>query len=331
MKTLLTTATLAALATVAQAQVIYAPTIALADQKIRLSAWGSGTITETTEMAYDGGGSVRVSSRNFFQGGIMHFDNPVNLAGPAADKANMFLITLSAPAATTVGAGGAGAGGGGGKLGGGGGATLGTGGGGAAGLGGGASAGGQAGGAAGSGQAGGTERQITFDTTLTKVRMILTTSDGKKSEVFVDLSGALANSRGWKSVGVPLVSIPGFDRTNKMVKSIAFSGDTIGTFYVGELKVVNDTTPLYVEPSVFELNLALGDEITLSAYGSGGSSQLRYTWDFDAADGVDVDAEGQNVRRRFRKPGNYTITVTVHDQFGLKKPHSSTIKVVVNP
>jgi hypothetical protein len=238
----------------------------------------------------------------------------------------MFLITLSDPAATTVDSGGAA---GGGVKGGGGGATLGTGGGGggaAAGLGGGA-----AGGQTGGGQAGGTERQVTFDTTLTKVRMIITTSDGKKSEVFVDLSGALANSRGWKSVGVPLVSIPGFDRTNKMVKSIAFSGDTIGTFYVGELKVVNDTTPLYVEPSVFELNLALGDEITLSAYGSGGSSQLRYTWDFDAADGVDVDAEGQYVRRRFRKPGNYTITVTVHDQFGLKKPHSSTIKVVVNP
>jgi hypothetical protein len=326
MKTLLTTATLAALAVAAQAQVIYAPTIALADQKISLSAWGSGTITETTEMAYDGGGSVRVSSRNFFQGGIMHFENPVNLSGPSADKANMFLITLSAPAATTVDSGGAA---GGGVKGGGGGATLGTGGGGggaAAGLGGGA-----AGGQTGGGQAGGTERQVTFDTTLTKVRMIITTSDGKKSEVFVDLSGALANSRGWKSVGVPLVSIPGFDRTNKMVKSIAFSGDTIGTFYVGELKVVNDTTPLYVEPSVFELNLALGDEITLSAYGSGGSSQLRYTWDFDAADGVDVDAEGQYVRRRFRKPGNYTITVTVHDQFGLKKPHSSTIKVVVNP
>ena len=330
MKTLLTTATLAALAVTAQAQVIYAPTIALADQRITLSAWGSGTITETTDMAYDGGGSVRVSSRNFFQGGIMHFENPVSLAGPAADKANMFLITLSAPSATTVESGGAG--GGGGKLGGGGGASLGTGGGGgaAAGLGGGA-AGGQAGGAVGGGQAGGAERQVTFDTTLTKVRMIITTSDGKKSEVFVDLSGALANSRGWKSVGVPLVSIPGFDKTNKMVKSIAFSGDTIGTFYVGELKVVNDTTPLYVDPSVYELNLALGDEIVLSAYGSGGSSQLRYTWDFDAADGVDVDAEGQYVRRRFRKPGDYTITVTVHDQFGLKKPHSSTIKVVVNP
>jgi hypothetical protein len=242
----------------------------------------------------------------------------------------MFLITLSAPAATTVATGGGATGGG--KTGGGGAAlgTGGTGGGGAAGLGGGAAAGGQAGGATG-GQTGGTERQVTFDTTLTTVRMIITTSDGKKSEVYVDLSGALANSRGWKSVGVPLVSIPGFDKTNKMVKSIAFSGDTIGTFYVGELKVVNDTTPLYVDPSVYELNLALGDEIVLSAYGSGGSSQLRYTWDFDAADGVDVDAEGQYVRRRFRKPGDYTITVTVHDQFGLKKPHSSTIKVVVNP
>jgi hypothetical protein len=324
MKTLLTTATLAALAVAAQAQVIYAPTIAIADQRITLTPWGSGTIAETSEMAYDGGGSIRVSSRNFFQGGIVHFNAPVDLAGASSERANMFLVTLSAPAATVATGGGTGGGpAGGGKTGGGGAA-------GAAGIGSAGTGAGQAGAGTG-GQTGSTAPQVSFDATLTKVRCIITTTDGKKSEVYIDLTSAIPNSRGWKSVGVPLVSIPGFDKTNKVVKSIAFSGDTIGTFYVGELKVVNDTTPLYVEPSVYELNLALGDEIALSGYGSGGSSQLRYTWDFDAADGVDVDAEGQTVRRRFRKPGNYTITVTVHDQFGLKKPHSSTIKVIVNP
>ena len=128
-----------------------------------------------------------------------------------------------------------------------------------------------------------------------------------------------------------MVSIPGFDKTNRTIKSIAFSGDTIGTFYVGELKIVSDTTPLYVEPNIRELNLALGDEITLEAYGNGGSSQLKYTWDFDARDGIDVDAEGKSIKRRFRKDGTYTITLTVQDVFGLKKPYSTTIKVTVNP
>jgi hypothetical protein len=172
---------------------------------------------------------------------------------------------------------------------------------------------------------------VTIDATLTKVRCIVTTTDGKKSEVYIDLTSALPNARGWKAVGVPLMSIPGFDKTNKKVKEIAFSGDTIGTFYVGELKVLNDSSPLYVEPTVREANLAIGDEISITAIGSGGASQLTYTWDFDAKDGVDVDATGMTVKRRFRKPGDYTITLTVNDKFGLKAPYSTTIKIVVNP
>lgn len=308
MRTLLTTA-LAAIAVQAFAQVIYTPTVALADQKISLKPWGSGTIAETNELAFEGASSIRVSSRNFFQGGIMVFENPVDLAALSTDKANMMMVTVQAATAdTTLG--------GTGTTGGGTGSTGGRPGIGGTGL--------------GTGASGGTQ-VATIDNTLSKVRCIVTTSDGKKSEVYIDIVSAVPNARGWKSVGVPLASIPGFDKTNKQIKSIAFSGDTIGTFYVGELKVLNDTTPLYVEPTVREANLALGDELTISALGNGGASQLRYTWDFDARDGVDVDAEGMTIRRRFRKPGDYTITVTVHDKFGLKQPYSTTIKVTVNP
>lgn len=323
MKTLLTTAALAALATTAFAQVIYTPNIALADQRISLKPWGSGTIAETNEMAFSGTTSVRVSSRNFFQGGIMVFDNPVDLSALTADKSNMLMVTVQAATADTTFTSGGGGGGRPGAAAGGGSAV------------GGASAGGgtDTGGAVTGGRTGGGSavQEVTIDATLTKVRCIVTTTDGKKSEVYVDLTSALPNARGWKSVGVPLMSIPGFERTNKTVKEIAFSGDTIGTFYVGEIKVLNDTTPLYVEPTVREANLALGDEISITAIGSGGASQLRYTWDFDSKNGVDVDAEGMTVRRKFRKPGEYTITLTVNDKFGLKPPYSTTIKVTVNP
>lgn len=326
MKTL-TTLSLATLASLGFAQVIYTPTTALADQKITLASWGSGTIAETTEMAIEGTTSIRVSSRNFFQGGIMTFGNPVDLSTAAADGANMFVITLQPQTASTTLGGGAAGGGAGGGLAGGGGGLSGGGGAGGRGAGGGLSAGG--GGQTGGG--GSSVQEATVDATLSKVRCVITTTDGKKSEVYIDLTSALSNAAGWKSVGVPLKGISGFDKTNKMIKSIAFSGDTIGTFYVGQLKIVNDTTPLYVEPSIREANLALGDEITLMAYGNGGSSQLRYTWDFDDKNGIDIDAEGKVVKRRFRKEGTYVITVTVHDAFGLKKSYSTTLKVVVNP
>jgi PKD repeat protein len=321
MKTLLTTAALAALATSALAQVIYTPNIALADQKITLKPWGSGTIAETNELAFSGTTSIRVSSRNFFQGGIIVFENPVDLGALSADKSNLFLITVQSSSASTTFGGNAGTGGP---------VTSGAGGGAAAG---GGLAGGEGGVKGGGGARGGAPavQNVTIDATLTKVRCIVTTTDDKKSEVYIDLTSALPNVRGWKSVGVPLVSIPGFDKSNRKVKQIAFSGDTIGTFYVGELKVLNDSSPLYVEPTVREANLALGDEISITAIGSGGASQLTYTWDFDAKDGVDVDATGMTVRRRFRKPGEYTITLTVNDKFGLKKPYSTTIKVTINP
>ncbi len=321
MKTLLTTAALAALATSAFAQVIYSPNIALADQKISLKPWGSGTIAETNEMAFSGTTSIRVSSRNFFQGGIMVFENPVDLGALSADKSNLFLITVQSSTAATTFGGPAGGGGGPAAAGAGAGAS----GGGLAGEGGGVRGGGARTGGAAAAQS------VTIDATLTKVRCIATTTDDKKSEVYIDLTSALPNVRGWKAVGVPLMSIPGFDKTNRKVKQIAFSGDTIGTFYVGVLKVLNDSSPLYVEPTVREANLALGDEISITAIGSGGASQLTYTWDFDAKDGVDVDATGMTVKRRFRKPGEYTITLTVNDKFGLKAPYSTTIKVTINP
>jgi PKD repeat protein len=161
--------------------------------------------------------------------------------------------------------------------------------------------------------------------------VIVTTTDGLKSEAYIPVSTSSGGTRGWKNVAVPLQALAGFDRTNKIVKEVAFSADATTTFYVGDIRVVNDATPLRAEPNARNLNLALGDEYVFSASGQGGSSILKYTWDFDDKDGVDVDAEGQSVRRKFRKAGTYTITLTVADYFGLKQPYTTTIKAVVNP
>ena len=116
-----------------------------------------------------------------------------------------------------------------------------------------------------------------------------------------------------------------------MISQIGLAGNTTATFYVGDLRVVDDSTPIRGEANTREINAALGDEYTLTATGFGGSSILRYTWDFDDKDGIQVDAEGQSITHKFRKAGNYTITVTIQDYFGLKQPYTSTIKVVVNP
>ena len=173
----------------------------------------------------------------------------------------------------------------------------------------------------------GSTQKVPFET----MRVIVTTTDGKKSEAYIPVSTSGSGDKGWKSVAVPLAAISGFDRTNKVIQAIAFSGDATTSFHIGDIRVVSDATPLRVEPNARTINLALGDEFTFVASGTGGSSILRYTWDFDEADGVDVDAEGQVVTRKFRKSGTYKVTLTVSDFFGLKQPYSTTLTAKVNP
>ncbi|AIE85102.1 PKD domain-containing protein [Fimbriimonas ginsengisoli] len=347
--------------------VLYTPARDMKDQGIGVKYWGSGVISETDETAYEGTHSIRVSTRNFFQGGVMTFSNPVNLSNDFANKANLLKLTFKVAEGGTTSSGGgvgapAGAGGGGkggirgggapggppggfpggfpggpggfgGGKGGGGGAPGGFGGGGQGGAPGGfPGAPGQGkGGFGGFGGAGGLSGGTTSASVLKTLRFVITTSDGKKSEVYAPVNVNATGERGWLTVAVPLQAISGLDRTNKQITAIALAGDATTTFYVGDMRIVNDSTPIRGEINQGNLNLGAGEEATLTGYGFGGSSILRYTWDFDDSDGIQVDAEGQTVKRKFRKPGTYTITLTVSDFYGLKQPYTTTIKAVINP
>lgn len=329
MRTTLILSTMA-LAGLASAQWIYAPVRSIKDQGISVRGWGSGTISETDELAYEGSYSIRVSTRNFFQGGIMAFASPVDLAGAFGNKNNLLRILIRvADSSLTLGGPGGGGGGRLGGVGGPGGLSGGPTGAGGRGGGAGATGGDVGGGPSGAGLGGGT--QSNADTTLRNVRLIFTTSDGMKSEVYVPVSTSGSGDRGWRSVAVPLQAISGFANSNKAVKEVAISGDAVTTFYVGNLQTINDSTPITGDTNYRTLNLALGDEVEIIGRGFGGSSILKYSWDFDDKDGIQSDAEGQVVKRKFRKPGTYNITLTISDYFGLKAPYKSTIKASVNP
>src|SRR5206468_1684017 len=100
----------------------------------------------------------------------------------------------------------------------------------------------------------------------------------------------------------------------------------------GSIDVITDQTPITGEiDNVTSLNLALGDEVKLSARGEGGASVLVYDWDFDDSDGIQVDAEGAQVSHKFRKAGKFKVTLTIADQYGLKKPYVTSFPVTVSP
>lgn len=331
---------------------IYTPVKSVKDQGIVLKSWGSGVVSETDEMSYEGTHSIRVSGKNLFQGLIVSLGKPVDMNGQYGDKNNLlrFMIAFASKNSMSTGGaggpglgglkggpmGGAGMGGPGGVRGGGGQGTRGGGGNGTRGGGQGAGMGGPGGmmgGAGGPGGAmGGAGTTLpAADTTIKNIRVIVITTDGKRSEAFIPVTSNSGKAYDFKAIAVPLQGIAGFDKTNKIIKEVAISGDAVSTYYVGDIGVYNDPTPIMADVSASSTNLALNDEITLSAVANGGSSVLVYSWDFDDSDGIQTDSEGVNLKRKFRKPGKFVITLTVSDKYGLKAPITKKVEIEVNP
>lgn len=367
MKTFLTTAIALALAgsVFAQTSVLYTPTKSVQDQGITLRPWGSGTITETADASYQGTDSLRMYTTNFFQGGILSFATPIDLSKEFDNPNDLLQFTLMIPTNGTVyggsgklgggpggggpmggglggpgGRGGPGGGPAGGGLGGPGGGKGGPGGGPAGGGLGGPGGGGRTGGfgqsgGGKSGQAGGNGNKdqntnITIPTKpLKMMRAVITTSDGKKSEVYFPAEVALT-SNGWSQIAVPLSAISGLDRTNKMITAVSLSGDQPASFYLGDLRVVNDPTPITGQINPAPTNLALGDTITLSASGYAGASVITYQWDFNDTGNFIDEAEGQAVSHTFRNPGTFKVTVRIVDKYGKKASYSSSVTIKVN-
>jgi len=310
------TTAMAALALMGSAlaqQKIYDGTRALGDQNIAVEGWGSGIITETTEASFEGTSSLRISTRNFFQGGSIKFNGGVKLADSYANRSNLLMFVLRVAGSSTSGSTGPAGGGPGTGASGGGGQVS------------------DEGGGPGSGPRGGQSTSVAQNPPgVDHVRVVITTTDGLRSEAYLDLSDTSLDQRGWRRAGIPLQAINGFDRTNKEIASIALSADEATTFYVGSIQIVEDTTPIMAEIPMGDLNIGSGDTVIFRANAQGGATRLVYEWDFDDKDGIQVDAEGRAVRHRFRNPGTFTVTVTVRDAFGLKEPTKRTLTVTVN-
>ena len=333
----------------AQAQTLYSGKAA--DQGVTFRSWGGGFIRETDELAPADPFSIRISSRNYYQGGLIRFSRPINFADAFQNKDNLLKLTIrfphggtqaASPTATPGRPGGRPGGDGGGDDGGGDqGAGLPPSGVPPVGIPGvppgSFPPGGFRGGVPQNGPPGlGGQRGVPAATaapaTPSSVRLIVSTSDGLKSEAYIDVPVDQAKAGAWIAGAIPLQAISGFARTNKEIVSLLISADVPSTLYVREIAISKDESPIYADLSpTTDLNLAFGDEFTFLASGYGGATQLKYEWNFDAEHSKGVDAEGRSVKRRFRKAGDFVVQVTVSDIYGLKKPFSRSIKVTVNP
>jgi hypothetical protein len=310
--------------------------------RITLRSWGAGSIEDSTETTFVGSRSIKVLTRGVLSGGWVAFNTPVDLRADlnAPDKVMRFTLRF---AGTGGGAAGGGAGGpqAPGGLGDPGGAPRGGpgfgGGGGLTGEGGGPQAPGGFGGPGA--PAGGAQ---TTTPTLRELRLIIETSDGKRTETVLPLQNLRTDESGWQSLSVPLRSIAGLRETNGQIAKIGFFGDTTGIFYIGEIRTLSESSPIqgyiaiqntfgsvFTSRSQEKLSIASGDELIFFGVAENVSTPVEYRWSF-GDDPSQVDGTGQVVRRRFPKRGNYTVHLTIVDPLGVRSPATAKIQIQVN-
>ena len=304
---------------------------------ITLRSWGAGSIEDSTETTFVGSRSIKVLTRGVLSGGWVAFNTPVDLRADlnAPDKVMRFTLRF---AGTGGGAGGPQSPGG---LGSPGGAPRGGpgfgGGGGLTGEGGGPQAPGGFGGPGA--PAGGAQ---TTTPTLRELRLIIETSDGKRTETVLPLQNLRTDESGWQSLSVPLRSIAGLRETNGQIAKIGFFGDTTGIFYIGEIRTLSESGPIqgymaiqntfgsvFTSRSQEKLSIASGDELIFFGVTENVSTPVEYRWSF-GDDPSQVDGTGQVVRRRFPKRGNYTVHLTIVDPLGVRSPATAKIQIQVN-
>jgi hypothetical protein len=302
---------------------------------IILRSWGAGSIEDSTETTFVGSRSIKVLTRGMLSGGWVVFNTPVDLRADvnAPDKVMRFTLRF---AGTGGGAGGPQAPGGFGGPG----APRGGpsfGGGGLLGEGGGPQAPGGFGGPgapAGGGQ--------TATPTLRELRLIIETSDGKRTETVLPLQNLRTDESGWQSLSVPLRAIPGLRETNGQIAKIGFFGDAPGVFYIGEIRTLSEGGPIqgyiaiqntfgsvFTSRSQERLSIASGDELIFFGVAENVSTPVEYRWSF-SDDPSQVDGTGQVVRRRFPKRGNYTVHLTIADPLGVRPSATAKIQIQVN-
>lgn len=126
------------------------------------------------------------------------------------------------------------------------------------------------------------------------------------------------------------------------LKQMAIFGDRYAQFYIGEIGVVTDETDITTSPLEDQVFFAQ-QPTAFVGNAEGGATTLHYSWDFDASDGIQKDAVGRITSHVFPRVGTskdasgkdrngqatYTVTLTVSDVDGLKKPVTVTQEVQV--
>jgi len=119
------------------------------------------------------------------------------------------------------------------------------------------------------------------------------------------------------------VSLPISSIFKSAKKRLSGDGAKLKSFVIcgDKFQVITDETDISVNPLEDQIAF-INNDVVFSGDAEGGDSNLKFSWDWDARDGIQEDTVGRSVTKVFTKAGKFVITLTVTDVDGLKKSQS---------
>ncbi len=166
---------------------------------------------------------------------------------------------------------------------------------------------------------------------IDRIRVVLVTDKGQLSSGDLLLNPNLAFEDDWLRISAVLSDFAcPEDLQGATLQRVVITGNREGTVYVGEVKIVQEDTPLVAEiqgPDVCSVSHEQSVQFTAKPQHEG--VKASYQWDFDDLDGLGIDAYGEVVNHQFPEPGYYVVTLRVTDPNGQLQPRMDTVRVKV--
>jgi hypothetical protein len=164
--------------------------------------------------------------------------------------------------------------------------------------------------------------------TLENLRLVFFTDQGVLVADPVRVGLQAKDKRGWIPVSVSLARFQGPEGA-KSLRAVGLFAEQSDTFYLGQMRLLIDRTPVRVALKAEPAVARTGEVIAFSADLTGGPVDPLISWDFGEgeSEALREQAVGAKVKYVYKKPGDYLVTCTVTDRAGARPPVKQTTGV----
>ena len=162
----------------------------------------------------------------------------------------------------------------------------------------------------------------------TKVRFVFISDDGMSIST-EEPTNPVDSDDGWVRIAVHMAKFKTKeDLTSFRLKKLLIFANMPTTFYLGEMKLLTDTTSIKADP-LDPRTIAIMDPQFFVANADGGVSSLKYSWDFNSSNGIQTEASDKVAKYVYMRGGDFTVTLTVSDADGIKDPVTVSTVITV--